>query len=71
MTFVGNSCGNSGRNRGIFGIFVGLSAMAVGLAPILLSVLEGKSRWMRLGALLPFWFGAMVVIASLHGGQYR
>jgi len=60
-------CTNSGRYRGLFGIAVGLAAMCIALAPILLSILGGKSRWVRFAALPCLWFGAMVVIASLHG----
>ncbi|KDQ16336.1 hypothetical protein BOTBODRAFT_64934 [Botryobasidium botryosum FD-172 SS1] len=65
--FVTGCCTNSGRYRGLFGIVVGLAAMSIALAPVLLSILGGESRWVRFAALPCLWFGAMVVIASLHG----
>ncbi|KIO27126.1 hypothetical protein M407DRAFT_243462 [Tulasnella calospora MUT 4182] len=67
MKFVVGSCRNSGRRRGLFAIAVGLAAMAVGLAPVLMSILRGENRWVRLAALFPFWFGAMTAIAGFHG----
>ncbi|KAG8937907.1 hypothetical protein FRC00_010622 [Tulasnella sp. 408] len=67
MKFVVCSCKNSGRRRGAFAIAVGLAAMAVGLAPVLMSILRGENRWVRLAALFPFWFGAMTAIAGFHG----
>lgn len=67
MKFVVGSCKNSGRRRGFFAIFVGMAAILVGLAPVLMSILRGESRYVRLAALLPFWFGAMTAIAGFHG----
>lgn len=67
MKFVVGSCKNAGRRRGLFAIAVGLAAIAVGLAPVLMSVLRGENRWVRLAALFPFWFGAMTAIAGFHG----
>ncbi|KAG8983507.1 hypothetical protein FRB90_005940 [Tulasnella sp. 427] len=67
MKFVVGSCRNSGRRRGLFAIAVGLAAMAVGLAPVFMSIFRGESRWVRLAALFPFWFGATTAIAGFHG----
>lgn len=65
--FVMGCCTNSGTARGIFGVAVGLAAMSIALAPVLLSILRGESRWIRFAALPCLWFGAMTVIGSLQG----
>jgi len=67
MKFVVGSCRNAGRRRGLFAIIVGFASILVGLAPVLMSVLRGESRAVRVAALFPFWFGAMTAIAGLHG----
>ncbi|KAG8930627.1 hypothetical protein FRC02_003954 [Tulasnella sp. 418] len=67
MRFVTTACGNSGRARGFFGIFVGICVIAIGLIPVLLSILDHRSRWVRLTALPAFWFGATTLVAALHG----
>jgi len=66
-TFIRSNGGNAGRKRGLFAICVGLTVMCVGLAPILLSALDGRSRWLRFAALPCFWFGATTLIGGLHG----
>ncbi|KAF8509545.1 hypothetical protein JB92DRAFT_498195 [Gautieria morchelliformis] len=67
QTFVRSRSANAGRNRVLFAIFIGLVMMVIGLAPILSSVLQSKSRWLRVAALPCFWFGATTVICGLHG----
>ncbi|KAG8709803.1 hypothetical protein FRC11_005199 [Ceratobasidium sp. 423] len=65
--FVTGSCGNSGRARGLFGIALGVITLAVGLAPVLVSVLQGRGgRGLRVAAIPIFWLGAWVTIMSLH-----
>ncbi|KAG9084035.1 hypothetical protein FS749_005543, partial [Ceratobasidium sp. UAMH 11750] len=65
--FVVGSCGNSGRARGLFGIALGVITLVTGLAPVLLSVLGGRPRALRVAALPVFWLGAWITIMSLHG----
>ena len=65
--FVRSKSTNAGRNRGLFAIFVGLVVMVIGLAPILSSVLQSRSRWLRVAALPCFWFGGTTLICGLHG----
>ncbi|KAH7341582.1 hypothetical protein B0J17DRAFT_714745 [Rhizoctonia solani] len=66
--FVTGSCGNSGRARGLFGISLGVITLAVGLAPVLVSILQGRGgRGLRVAAIPIFWLGAWVTIMSLHG----
>ncbi|CAE6492257.1 unnamed protein product [Rhizoctonia solani] len=66
--FVTGSCGNSGRARGLFGIALGVITLATGLAPVLVSVLQGRGgRGLRVAAIPIFWLGAWVTIMSLHG----
>ncbi|KAG8737672.1 hypothetical protein FRC10_007953 [Ceratobasidium sp. 414] len=65
--FVSNSCGNSGRARGLFGIALGVITMVTGLAPVLLSVLAERPRALRAAAIPVFWLGAWITIMSLHG----
>ena len=69
--FVRSRSANAGRNRGLFAIFVGLCVMCIGLAPILSSMLQSKSRWLRIAALPCFWFGATTLICGLHGVGHR
>ena len=68
--FVRTKSANAGRNRGLFAIFVGLVVMCIGLAPILSSVLQSKSKWLRIAALPCFWFGATTLICGLHGVRH-
>ncbi|CAE6415018.1 unnamed protein product [Rhizoctonia solani] len=66
--FVCGSCGNSGRARGLFGIALGVITLAIGLAPVLVSVLQGRGgRALRVAAIPVFWLGAWITIMSLHG----
>ncbi|KDN48770.1 hypothetical protein RSAG8_02757, partial [Rhizoctonia solani AG-8 WAC10335] len=66
--FVCGSCGNSGRARGLFGITLGVIRFAVGLAPVLVSILQGRGgRGLRAAAIPIFWLGAWITIMSLHG----
>ncbi|KAB5595741.1 hypothetical protein CTheo_754 [Ceratobasidium theobromae] len=66
--FVCNSCGNSGRARGLFGISLGVITLLVGLAPVFVSVFQGRGgRAVRIAAIPVFWLGAWVTIMSLHG----
>lgn len=65
--FVMGCMTNSGTARGIFGIFVGVCAMSVALAPLLLSILGGRSRWIRFAALPCLWLGITTIIGCLHG----
>ncbi|CAE6478006.1 hypothetical protein ACGC1H_002718 [Rhizoctonia solani] len=66
--FVCGSCGNSGRARGLFGIALGVITLAVGLAPVLISILRGRGgRGLRAAAIPIFWLGAWITIMSLHG----
>ncbi|CAE6463292.1 unnamed protein product [Rhizoctonia solani] len=66
--FVGGSCGNSGRARGLFGIALGVITLAIGLAPVLVSILQGRGgRGLRVAAIPIFWLGAWITIMSLHG----
>ncbi|CAE6530492.1 unnamed protein product [Rhizoctonia solani] len=66
--FVTGSCGNSGRARGLFGISLGVITLATGLAPVLVSILQGRGgRGLRAAAIPIFWLGAWVTIMSLHG----
>ncbi|CAE6375439.1 unnamed protein product [Rhizoctonia solani] len=66
--FVCGSCGNSGRARGLFGIALGLITLAIGLAPVLVSILQGRGgRALRVAAIPIFWLGAWITIMSLHG----
>ncbi|KAF8604626.1 hypothetical protein BDV93DRAFT_555483 [Ceratobasidium sp. AG-I] len=68
VRFVCGSCGNSGRARGLFGIALGVITIVIGLAPVLVSVLQGKGgRAVRVAAIPLFWLGAWVTIMSLHG----
>ncbi|QRW18135.1 hypothetical protein RhiXN_03059 [Rhizoctonia solani] len=65
--FVCGSCGNSGRARGLFGIALGVITLAVGLAPVLVSILQGRGgRALRVAAIPIFWLGAWITIMSLH-----
>ncbi|CAE7191528.1 unnamed protein product [Rhizoctonia solani] len=66
--FVCGSCGNSGRARGLFGISLGVITIAAGLAPVLISILQGRGgRGLRAAAIPIFWLGAWITIMSLHG----
>ncbi|KAJ1307738.1 hypothetical protein OPQ81_001825 [Rhizoctonia solani] len=66
--FVSGSCGNSGRARGLFGITLGVITLVVGLAPVLVSVLQGRGgRGVRVASIPIFWLGAWITIMSLHG----
>jgi len=66
-TFVRSCSGNAGIKRGFFTICVGMFMMCLGLAPILLSALDKRSRWLRFSAFPCFWLGATAVICGLHG----
>ena len=65
--FVRSSSGNSGRDRGIFALFAGLVFCAIGLAPILLSFLSHRNRWLVFGGWPCIWLGITTIIAGLHG----
>lgn len=61
--------GNSQRNRGWFGIFLGIATILIGAAFVTLCCLLDLHRAWRTFALFLFWFGALVAVASW--GQVR
>lgn len=64
MKFVEESSGNAGWLRRTAGCIGGVAIIILGFTPILISVLTGKSRWIRLSALPPFWIGTMMVLTG-------
>jgi len=66
--FVFLNSGNAGPHRKFFSSTCGVSIMGIGLIPVLVSILEHKSRWLRFAAFPFFWMGAVTLVAALHSG---
>jgi hypothetical protein len=66
VRFLTVTCANSGQYRRLCGMFVGVTSILVGLIPILLSILDHRSRWLRIAALPGIWFGLSFLIAAFH-----
>lgn len=66
VNFLTVTCANSGQYRRMCGMFVGVTSILVGLIPILLSILDHRSRWLRIAALPGIWLGMSFLIAAFH-----
>lgn len=66
--FVTASYHNVGTYRATCGIVAGaLFCIAGAVPPVVVNLVEGRSRWLRLLAVPGLWFGLTILIASLHG----
>ena len=59
---------NMGNNRGRCGIIGGCCMALIGsIPPLLVNILNGRNRWLRLLAIPGMWLGLTFLMTSLHG----
>lgn len=62
--FVAESTGNQDGRRCVFALIGGTVFTCLSLAPILMSIVGGQSRWMRFSAFPLFWLGMTFLLTG-------